>query len=167
MTETPPGPPEGRQPPTPTEPPPEGSQGIQEPAAPEAEPTNDVARLRRESARYRTERNEVREERDRLRDTVAAYQRSAAEAIARERLEDASDLWRDGLDLGELLAEDGTVDGDRVVEAVERVVEAHPGWAKGRRVPDPDFAAGVRGQAANGPPSFGEALKGQLGQQSR
>ena len=134
----------------------------------EGQSTDALARVRREAAQRRIQLREVEQERDRLREEVATFQRNAVEALAASGLEDGSDLWRDGVELGELLADDGTVDADLVVEAVERVVEAHPGWAKGRRAHDPDFGAGAgRGQAANGPLSFGQALKAQIGQPPR
>jgi hypothetical protein len=123
-------------------------------AAPTAEEGgSEVARLRREAARYRTERN-------RLAERVAAFQRTEVERVAAERLEDGSDVWRhDGTELDSLLTDQGEVDPERVAEAVENVLEAHPGWAKGRAV---DFGAGVR-QPLPQAPSFGAAFKQSIG----
>ena len=44
-------------------------------------------------------------------------------------LSDPADLWRDGLDVGDLLAEDGSVDLESVATAVAAVIVEHPGWA--------------------------------------
>jgi hypothetical protein len=139
-------------------------------SAPEAgteggEPTADErTRLRREAARYRVERNQAREQLDRQQNVIAGLQRGQIETMVAQHLFDPADIWRaDGVELDALLDEDGAVDPAKVDEAVSNAVKAKPHWAK----PSPDFGAGVRGQSTTGPPSFGEALKRQIGQQPR
>ncbi|MGI8310349.1 hypothetical protein [Saccharopolyspora hattusasensis] len=68
-----------------------------------------------------------------------------AERLAGGRLHDGADLWRDGLELSDVLAEDGTVDPDRVRAAADELAEAHPHW---RRGPKPDPSQGYRGGVA-------------------
>jgi hypothetical protein len=153
---------EGRNDPPPTQQPsPEPPKREREaPTGAEAE-GDEVARLRHESAQRRVRLREVEQERDALRDQVAALRRAEVERMAAERLEDPADLWRhDGIELDPLLGDDGTPDAERVGEAIGQVLEAHPGWAKGRPV---DFGAGAR-RSPPEPPSFGEAFKRQLGQ---
>jgi hypothetical protein len=129
------------------------------------EPTADErTRLRREAARYRVERNEARQQLDRQQNVIAGLQRGQIETMVAQHLFDPADIWRaEGVELDALLDEDGAVDPAKVDEAVSNAIKAKPHWAK----PSPDFGAGAgRGQAANGP-SFGEALKRQIGEQPR
>jgi hypothetical protein len=158
---------EGTEPSTPTPTPSEGSEGAQAPpatpeAGPEGEPTDELARVRREAAQRRVQLREAEAERDQLRGVVAGLQRGQVESMVVDRLFDPADLWRaDDVSLEGLLDDEGGVDRAKVDAAVSKAIEAKPHWAR----PAPDFGAGVRGQAANGPPSFGEALKRSIGQQ--
>ncbi len=63
-----------------------------------------------EAAKRRVQLREVEAERDGLRSQVAALQRAEVERYAVDLLQDPADLFRDGLDLAELLDESGAVD---------------------------------------------------------
>lgn len=99
----------------------------------------------REAAKYRRKLRDAEAERDRLAGVVESYQRAQVEAIATGpgplALNDGADLWAAGVTLGDLLAEDGTVDADAVAAAVERVTDERPHWRK----PAVDLGQGVRG----------------------
>lgn len=57
--------------------------------------------------------------------------------MAADRLADPTDMWRhDGIQLVELLGEDGAPDAERVTAAVAGVVEAHPPAPCGERPSD-------------------------------
>lgn len=76
-------------------------------------------------ARYRTERNEARAQVAELTERVARMQRSEVERQA-AGLHDPADLWTAGVDLAELLNEDGDVDPERVAEAVAALADSKP-----------------------------------------
>lgn len=86
-------------------------------------------RSAREAARRRRELREVRADRDRLAGIVERFQRRDVEALVVDRLVDPGDVWRDGLDLGEVVGEDGTVDAAKLAAVVDGLVAAHPHWA--------------------------------------
>jgi hypothetical protein len=171
VNETPPDPSESREPSTPPDAPSEHSQAAEtqssalEAGTEGSSPSADErTRLRREAARYRVERNEARELIDRQQNVIAGLQRGQVETMVARHLFDPADIWRaDGVELDTLLDEDGAVDPAKVDEAVSNAVKAKPHWAR----PSPDFGAGVRGQSTTGSPSFGAALKRQIGQPPR
>lgn len=73
-------------------------------------------------------------------------------------LAQGSDLWRGGVELSELLAEDGTLDRDKLKTAAKRVVTDHPHW----RAAVPSFDGGARATPPlpeNPNAGFGEALR--------
>jgi len=76
-------------------------------------------------ARYRTERNEARTQVAELTERVTRMQRSEVERQA-AGLHDPAGLWGAGLDLAELLTEDGDVDPERVAEAVAALADSKP-----------------------------------------
>ena len=76
-------------------------------------------------ARYRTERNEARAQVAELTERVTRMQRTEVERQA-AGLHDPGDLWTAGVDLGELLTEDGDVDPERVAEAVAALADSKP-----------------------------------------
>jgi hypothetical protein len=170
MTEQPPTgqpsePSEGGEQSGPVPTPPAGSEATSGPpeAGAEGERTDERTKLRREAAKYRTERNAAREQLDRQAGVIAGLQRGQVETMVAQHLFDPQDIWRvEGVELDALLDDDGAVDPAKVDEAVSNAVKAKPHWAK----PAPDFGGGVR-KPVSGPPSFGEALKRQLGQQPR
>ncbi len=120
-------------------------------------PDDATAALRREAAGYRRQLRAAETERDTVAARLTALQRREAERLASERgvrvLDDGRDLWAGGVVLDNLLADDGTVDPDKVTAATKQVLTDHPAWAK--RWP------GVNGGARTPmpvEPSLGEVL---------
>lgn len=128
----------------------------------------DVAALRKEAASHRRKARAAEAERDALAGRVEALQRAEAQRVAGmisegfRPLSDPSDLWRaEGVELSAMLAEDGTVDPERVREAARGVGIAHPSWV---HRPPVDFDGGKgSGSQIDDVPSFGAALKGGRG----
>lgn len=83
-----------------------------------------------EAAKYRRRLREAEAERDALREQVDGLRRAEVERQVADDLEDPSDLWRAGADVGELLDDQGAVDRGKVDQAVLSVVTEHPGWRK-------------------------------------
>lgn len=132
------------------------NEGAESPVdAPEAEPEGDgdTAALRREAARYRRTLRDTETERDALRTTVQQYQRTEMERIAANHLAQPSDLFLVS-DQAELLAEDGTVDPEKVTAKCSEIVRERPSWAPRT----PNYDGGARTSAAAGP-SWSQVLK--------
>jgi len=115
---------------------------------PDEDRTGDpLAKVLREAAAHRIKAREAEAERDRLAGVVESMQRAEAERLVTaieagySPLAEGSDLWRGGVELSELLDEDGQVDRTKLKAAGARVGAAHPHW----RAPVPDFSGGVRG----------------------
>jgi len=90
-----------------------------------------AGKARREAAKYRTRLREVEGERDQLAGQLHNLQRAAAVAAAQGpgRLADGGDLFRDDhVQLADLVADDGTVDIDRVAAAAAAVLGRSPHW---------------------------------------
>lgn len=83
-------------------------------AEPEEEPTTN-----RREARYRRQLRDTEAERDQLAQQLEALRRDSAEAIARRTIAEPAGLWAAGVTVEALLAEDGTVDADKVTAAAE------------------------------------------------
>jgi len=79
----------------------------------ESDPDDDTG-LSRRDIRYREQLRAAEAERDVLRHTVETMQRSEVERLAAEHLTKPAALWTAGTELAGLLAEDGTVDPERV-----------------------------------------------------
>lgn len=73
----------------------------------------------KEAAKYRRKLREAEAERDTLAETVAALQRQQIEDMAAHALEKPGALWSIGTKVDDLLAEDGTVDTEKVLAAVK------------------------------------------------
>ena len=132
--------------------------------APEA-PTGDVAALRREAANYRRRLRAVEAERDALAERVTAFQRAEVERIVvdgDEALTNGADIWAGGVELCDLLDDDGGLDVAKVDRARDRVLSDRPHWRRlpggaawdggARRAspPAPDFAGALRRAARSG-----------------
>uniref|UniRef100_A1UJR5 Scaffolding protein n=2 Tax=unclassified Mycobacterium TaxID=2642494 RepID=A1UJR5_MYCSK len=89
----------------------------------------------REAAKYRRERNEARAEVDRLRATVETFQRAEVERLAALKLIDGRDVWAAGAKLADLLADDGTVDIEKVSAAAQEIAATRRHWAKQAAAP--------------------------------
>lgn len=60
--------------------------------------------------------------------------RREAERLAAVHLEDPADLWRDGLDVADILGDDGLVDPGKVEEHATKTIDSHPHWKRSRPV---------------------------------
>jgi hypothetical protein len=105
------------------------------------EPGNELAQARRAAAERRVRLRGAEAENERRGGVVAGLQRGQVEALAAERLVRPADLFESGVELGDVLADDTSVDSDRVTEAVQRLVSERPHYAR----PGVDFGAGPRG----------------------
>lgn len=83
-----------------------------------------------EAAKYRRRLREVEAERDQLAEQVRSLRTVEVERQVSDALEDPSDLWRHGTELGQLLDEQGGLDTEKVAEAASAATTAHPSWAK-------------------------------------
>ncbi|MCH9732271.1 MAG: hypothetical protein K0U84_21820 [Actinomycetia bacterium] len=114
-------------------------------------------------ARFRQAETELTVERARL----GELNRREAERLAAVALEDPADLFVGGVELADLLGDDGLIDNQKVDDAVAAVIEAHPHWARRQPVAGvPASKVGVgatpipAGQQA---PSWSALLKGEAG----
>lgn len=78
---------------------------------------------------------EVVADRDRLKAQVEALQRQAVGNLVGGRLHDRADVWRGGLDVAALLADDGTVDPGKVDAAVAAVIGSAPHLGPSKAAP--------------------------------
>ena len=113
----------------------------------------------REAARYRTRLRETEAERDLVVERLAGYQRREIERLAGARLSRPGDVWMDGRPVAELLAEDGTVDPNRVDAEVEQVLDGRPQLDKTYER-DRDYGAGKRSSTSPGG-GWQEVLQGR------
>jgi hypothetical protein len=127
-------------------------------AAQQAESRQEGAPVNRE-ARYRTERNEARAQVAELIERIGRMQRTEVERQA-AGLHDPGDLWTAGVDLAELLTEDGDVDPERVAEAVAALADSKPYMLKPPR--GSNFGQGRRPLVDSGSgTTWGSVLRGQ------
>lgn len=128
---------------------PEGQQGSEgrpdgQQDAAEGTPEGEEAPLRKarkEAAGYRERLRTTEEERDRLATVVESYRRTDAETAAGKVLRSGADLWAGGVQLADLLDEDGRIDPAKVTEAAQRLAADRPHW----RQTFPDLGQGKRG----------------------
>ncbi len=119
-----------------------------------------VAAARREAASYRRRLRDAEGDRDRLAEQVAGYQRREVEQLVERgrgfrRMSSGSDLWTGGVSLADVLAEDGRVDQDKALAAMDRVLQERPHWAK----PVGDVGLGPRPDSGRSGPSFADVLR--------
>ncbi|MDW5610664.1 hypothetical protein [Mycolicibacterium sp. D5.8-2] len=84
----------------------------------------------REAAKYRRQLRDTEAERDRLLTQVEGYRRAEVERLAGSRLIDGSDVWAGGLQLTDVLADDGSVDPALVRQAVAALAQSRPHWCR-------------------------------------
>lgn len=77
------------------------------------------ASLSRRDVRYREKLRATEAERDTLRQNLEAMQRREVERLAADHLTKPAALWTAGVELASLIGEDGTVDPDAVLTAVQ------------------------------------------------
>ncbi len=106
-----------------------------------------AAKARREAARYRTELRAVEAERDALRGRLETMQRAQVEELASSgtllgfsTLKEGRDLWLAGVQLPDLLNDEGQVDPEKVKTIVQRITTERPHW----RTPTPSADGGAR-----------------------
>lgn len=111
-------------------------------------------------ARYRVAAKEARAEADALRATVQAMQSAEVTRLASARLADPTDLAvLGGVEVADVLGEDGTVDADLVEQAVAALLEARPYL---EREEPTTFDSGVRGTSVSSKgASWAELLSGR------
>lgn len=121
--------------------------------APEVQTAEDDGNPNAEAARYRRKLRDAEAERDALAGRLEVLQRAEAERIAADHMTKPAALWAAGTELADLLAEDGTVDPQRVAQAsigavdalgltpVRRRPKPHPAQQMGDRVPRVDATA--------------------------
>jgi hypothetical protein len=125
-------------------------------AAPEGDGQGEAPRPNRE-ARYRVERNEARAERDALAARVEQMQLHQVEHYAAQHLAEPKDLLAlSGLELSDLLTEDGFADPEKIRVAAAEVVAARPGTGLHSPAFDPSQGHGGAGKTQ---PSWGTLLK--------
>ncbi len=154
----------------------EAPQDVQEPPqdapdSPAEEPEDQgdpVAAARREAASYRRRLRDTEGERDRLAERVAGYQRREVEALAEqgpghgyERMASGADLWTAGIQLADLLDEDGAVDPAKTHVAVTAVLADRPHWR--RNLWGGDVGQGPRGTSPLPGRSFADVLRAGAG----
>jgi len=110
----------------------------------------------REAAKYRRRLREVEKERDKLAEQVTGHHRAAVERLAAEQMSTPGDLWLAGVDLADLIGDEGDVDDDKVADAVDQVLADRPHW---RKASPPAFDGGAR-QSAPVESSWAEVLRG-------
>lgn len=98
----------------------------------EAEETEQGGKGNREAARYRKQLRETETERDQLRERLDTMHRAEVERLAGAVLSKPSGLWAAGVQVADLLAEDGTVDRSKV-EAAAKQAAAELGLARPSR----------------------------------
>ncbi len=98
-----------------------------------------------EAAKYRRRLRETEAQRDALTATLDVYRRRDVELAAEAAgLSRGADLFDAGVNLTDMLGEDGTVDVERVQASVAAVLEARPHW----RAAPVQYDIGIKGATA-------------------
>ncbi len=141
--------------PAPPEPPPEPPEDAPQTGqdAPDA-PESHEGSPNREAARWRSRLRATEAERDALAERVTTMRRREAEQVASGSLSRPADLWLDGIEVGELLDDDGEVDAARVALAVKAVLDGRPQLAP--KVAD---HGGGRRQSPASPASWADVIR--------
>lgn len=117
-----------------------------------------IAELRREAASRRTKLRAAEAERDELTKQVTSMRRAEVERLAGDQLADPNDLWRSEIQLEALLAEDGSLDSEKVEAAIGQLVSEKPHYRKAA----PSFDGGARTSVETAP-DFAETLRKAAG----
>lgn len=131
------------------------------PDAPEPVENPAAAEAARQARKYRQQLRATEAERDQLRAQVESFQRAEVERLAADRMADPADLWRAGINLGDLLTEDGAIDTQRVTETVDQVLSTHRHWRKTASAAAPASEVGATGRinTDDAPASFEDAFR--------
>lgn len=130
----------------------EDNSGSDEPEEP------DPSKAGREAAAYRRKLRDAEAERDALAGRLEAAQRRDVERIAADLLGDPKDLWLGGVQVAEVLDDEGQVDRERLDARIAEVLTEHPSW---KRFVVPSFDGGVRTSSPRPAPTFGDLLRGK------
>lgn len=110
-------------------------------------PADDGGGNDREAAKYRRRLRDTEGERDRLASVVESYQRRDAETEALTAgLASGADLWAGGVQLADILNDQGNLDHGKVHQHVTRIIAERPHW----RAYEPPFSHGPRTPAPTG-----------------
>lgn len=93
-----------------------------------------LSKVRNEAKNLRLRLRDAEGERNGLRETLTAMQRVEAVQVASGTLSDGEDLFRSGVQLADLLSDDGTLDPRKVQEATAQVAALHPNWTPNRAI---------------------------------
>lgn len=111
-------------------------------------------------ARYRIRAREAEQQRDALAQQIEQLQARDAERIAGSFLSNPADVFTlGGVQISELVGEDGFVDTEKVTSVVNQILGTRPGLSK--QSPATDRSQGHGFAAASSTPSFQELLQQQ------
>lgn len=109
-----------------------------------------------EAARYRRRLREAETERDALKEKVTALQRAQLEAAAADQGLKPEALWAAGVELGELVNDDGTIDPAKAASAVRAAGDKLGVWEARKKLFVPSEGRSPRPSQGNG---FTEAFR--------
>lgn len=92
-------------------------------ADPGTEPTEDGDNPSKEAAKYRRRLREAEKERDGLRGQLEAMQRAAVESLAGKTLRKPEALWAAGVELADVLDQNGKPDAEKVATAARTAAD--------------------------------------------
>ena len=125
---------------------PKNDAGVQDVSGDEVE--NDSKNPNAEAAKYRKRLRDTEAERDALAAKIEAYQRAEVEQYA-EHLQKPSAIWAAGIELADLLDDEGNIDPEKTTAAVEAAA-TDLGLSTRPRAPRPHPAQMSGGAAPNG-----------------
>lgn len=131
------------------------------PDTPEPVENPAAAAAAREAKKYRQQLRAAQAELDQMRAQLESFQRAEVERLAADHLADPGDLWRAGINLGDLLGEDRAVDPQRVAATVDDVLRTHRHWRKTAPAAAPASEVGATGRihTDDAPASFEDAFR--------
>lgn len=118
----------------------------------------EAASAAREAAKWRRQYREAESQVAALTERLTTLQRREVERLAAFHMADPEDLWRSGVELTEMLDEDGNVDQGKVTETVENILRQHRHWKKPAPAAAPATDVGTSGLGAT-PTSFTDAFR--------
>jgi hypothetical protein len=86
------------------------------------------------------------------------------EHVASQHLANGTELWLTGIELADVLTDDGEVDDAKVADAAKKVLDAHPHWRKREPAAPPASTVTSNGKiGADTRPSFVDAFAPRQG----
>lgn len=120
-----------------------------------------------EAARYRVRAKQAEQDRDVLAARVARLQTSEVARLASARMADADDLRVHGVQVVDLLDDDGEVDEAKVEAAVDALLTKRPRLAADYEPEHDTLDGGARRTTSSGGASWGGVLAGASGREAR